>query len=73
MFARDHNPPHFHAYYGDHEALFAIQTGHILEGELPPNKQILVTAWALLRKKDLMKNWNSLSEGVGFDKIEPLR
>jgi hypothetical protein len=73
MFARDHNPPHFHASFGCHEALFDIRTGKRIDGEFPPNKQILITAWVLLRKKELMKNWNSLSKGDGFDKIDPLR
>ncbi len=73
MFAKDHNPPHFHAYQGKYEAIFNIETGEIIEGDFPPNKKILVTAWAFLRKKELMKNWNSLSKGIGFDKIEPLR
>lgn len=26
MYYDDHNPPHFHAYYGEHEAIIAIQT-----------------------------------------------
>ncbi len=73
MFARDHNLPHFHAFIGSHEALFDIKTGKIIEGDFPPNKQVLVVAWALLRKKELMRNWSSLSAGMGFDKIEPLR
>lgn len=73
MFPRDHNPPHFHACCGDHEAIIDIQKGNIIEGNIPLNKQVLVKAWAFLRKKELIKNWNSLSQGIGFDKIEPLR
>jgi hypothetical protein len=27
MFVRDHPPPHFHAVYGEHEAIVAIEPG----------------------------------------------
>ena len=73
MFAREHNPPHFHAYYGKHEAIFDIHSGNIIEGTFPPNKKILISAWVLLRKKELLKNWDGLTRGTGFYKIEPLR
>jgi hypothetical protein len=35
MYFVDHNPPHFHAIYGGHEALVNIITGEILRGALP--------------------------------------
>ena len=35
MFYRDHNPPHFHAFYGDYQALIDIQKNEILSGTLP--------------------------------------
>ncbi len=73
MFPRDHNPPHFHAYQGNHKATFNIETGAMIEGDFPKNKIILVTAWAILRKKELKKNWDKLLQGIGFDKVEPLR
>lgn len=31
----EHNPPHFHAIYGDHTAAISIADGTVLEGELP--------------------------------------
>jgi hypothetical protein len=31
MYIRDHDPPHFHAIYGEHEALVAIDTGAVLQ------------------------------------------
>ena len=35
MYYQDHAPPHFHAIYGEHEALFDIATAKVIEGELP--------------------------------------
>ena len=31
----EHNPPHFHAIYGEYMAAICINDGTILEGELP--------------------------------------
>lgn len=31
----EHNPPHFHAIYGEHMAAISINDGTVLEGELP--------------------------------------
>ncbi len=30
----EHNPPHFHAYYGDYEAIFSFD-GEITDGKMP--------------------------------------
>ncbi len=35
MFFNDHAPPHFHAYYGSDEALFAIETLSLIATRLP--------------------------------------
>ncbi len=36
MFFDDHNPPHFHAEYGDSEALIDIRSLSVFAGRLPP-------------------------------------
>lgn len=46
MFFNDHNPPHFKAVYGEHEANIKIEDGALLEGSLPNNKLKLVVAGA---------------------------
>jgi len=38
----EHNPPHFHAYYNEFKASFAIETFDIIEGSLPRKQQRLV-------------------------------
>ena len=30
-----HNPPHFHAYYSEHEAVYNIKTGERMVGRMP--------------------------------------
>ena len=44
LFFDDHAPPHFHTAIAEYKALIAIETGVILEGDLPKNK-----------KKDILK------------------
>ena len=36
LFFGDHPPPHFHAVYGEYNALFNIETLEMIEGDLPP-------------------------------------
>lgn len=32
---KEHNPPHFHAYYQNYKAIFDINLCEIFEGEMP--------------------------------------
>jgi hypothetical protein len=36
MYFADHNPPHFHAFYGGQEARIDIQSLAAFSGRLPP-------------------------------------
>lgn len=73
MYADEHNPPHFHAEYGGLRATFSIETGQMIQGEFPINKAAIVTAWAIIHKESLLKNWERLAEGIQAAKIKPLR
>jgi len=35
MFWNEHAPPHFHALYGEHEALIDVRDLHVMRGSLP--------------------------------------
>ena len=59
MFFFDHNPPHFHAIYGEYNALININTLEIIEGDLPKKAQSLVLEWAKMYQKDLKEIWSS--------------
>jgi len=67
-----HKMPHFHAYYGDNEAVFALN-GEILAGEFPPKQGAYVKAWALMHEEDLLANWKLAVNGEETFRIEPLR
>jgi hypothetical protein len=73
MYYDDHAPPHFHAEYQGKKAMFSIATGKKLKGEFPKRQAILVSAWAVLRRKELVDAWKSVtSEQVPY-KIAPLK
>jgi hypothetical protein len=44
MYFREHNPPHFHARYGEFVAEIDLQ-GKIIEGSLPPRIAGFVIEW----------------------------
>ncbi len=46
LFYNDHHPPHFPAVYGEHEAVFAIDSIAVLQGALPRRAAALVLGWA---------------------------
>lgn len=54
----EHDVPHFHAIYGEFNAVFAIETLEMLEGDLPVRSQHLVKEWAMLYQKELLDMWN---------------
>jgi len=73
IFYDEHNPPHFHARYGDHKIAIAINTLQVLEGYLPPRALGLVIEWAYLHKDELLKDWQLAEQNMQPDKIEPLK
>jgi len=69
----EHNPPHFHAYYNEFTATVNIQTGDIMEGQLPSRQHRLILAWMELHQDELMANWRLVMSGEEPFRIEPLR
>lgn len=67
----DHNPPHFHAKYGDFQISVEINSG-IVEGKFPKRALNLVLEWYELHKDELIENWNTISISGEFKKISPL-
>lgn len=72
MYYNDHSPPHFHAKYGDDEALIRITPLGILKGKLPPRALSLVIEWAHVHQKALMQEWNHAANNKKLQKIPPL-
>jgi len=54
----EHGVPHIHAIYGEFNAVFAIETLEMLEGDLPARAQRLVREWAEKYQRELLDMWN---------------
>ena len=72
MYFKDHNPPHFHAVYGDFSAEISIKDFALIEGKLPPRAMSLVIEWAAQHQNELLENWSALSDGSEWKPIDPL-
>lgn len=72
MYFFDHQPPHFHARYAEHDAVIAIGDGSVIAGSLPTTALRLVRAWAVLRREELESDWARVVEGELPDPIDPL-
>jgi hypothetical protein len=67
-----HHLPHFHAYYQDDVAVFALDPIEIIAGELPRRQRRLVEAWAEIHQVELLDAWNRLQAGQLPTPIDPL-
>lgn len=72
MFYDDHHPPHFHASYGEQEALVQIGTLAVIAGALPPRATGLVTEWASLHQEELLRAWRQAKNLEPIGAIAPL-
>ncbi|MDE0269014.1 MAG: DUF4160 domain-containing protein [Acidimicrobiaceae bacterium] len=55
MYYGDHSPPHFHARYGDQEAVLGIDGLAVIRGRLPPWANGLVVEWAIQHRTELQE------------------
>ena len=72
MYFNDHEPAHFHAQYGEFEALVTIETLAVLRGQLPRRAMALVLEWAALHRAELRSNWEQARLGTHIEPIAPL-
>lgn len=60
MFFNDHAPPHIHAYRGDQEAKFNIETGEMTGGRLAGPQRRLVQRWIAMYAEELHAAWTAV-------------
>jgi len=72
MYPTDHPPPHFHAEYGEYEALIDIAEGEILAGSLPARALKLVKEWTLHHQAELEDLWQIARQSQPLWKLKPL-
>ena len=73
MYFNDHAPPHFHAFYGEHEALVSITTLAVIAGRLPPRAMGARDRMGRpLRQNELLVAWERARNQESPGKVEPL-
>jgi hypothetical protein len=72
MFWREHGPPHFHAVYGEHEAIIDIRELRVTRGSLPRRALALVLEWAAANRDSLMEDWELCRQLRPPNPIPPL-
>ena len=72
MFWREHAPPHFHALYGEHEALIDIRTLEVIAGSLPKRALNMAIEWATEHRQELTEDWELCQARQQPKKIPPL-
>ncbi len=70
---RQHHLPHIHVRYQDQEAVLAIGSGELLEGQLKTGKLRLVQAWIEIHRDELLADWELASQGEAVFRIDPLK
>ena len=72
MHFHEHNPPHIHAEYQGHKAVFDLG-GNVTRGNLGSRTATkLVREWIDLHVDELREDWELAQAGKGIKKIAPL-
>jgi len=71
MYFEDHQPPHFHARYGEYRIKVLIESG-VVEGRFPPRALRNLLEWYDLHGAELMHDWGLVSRGEQPLPIAPL-
>ncbi len=71
MYYREHEPPHFHAEYGEFEITVEIEKG-VVSGRFPRRALGLVLEWCLLHKTELLTDWDLAAKKLPLIPIRPL-
>jgi hypothetical protein len=72
MYFNDHNPPHFHAVYGQNDIIVRISPIKVLGGHVPARIKGFVERWAKIHTRELMEAWNRVRSAQMPKKIPPL-
>lgn len=72
MFYDDHNPPHFHARYGEESVVIGIRSLDIIDGRMSPRALGLVIEWAAQNRDGLLAAWEDVRALRSPAKIPPL-
>ena len=68
---RQHNKPHVHVLFAEHEASVGID-GELLAGSLPVKQMRILSAWLAIHEEELYAAWNKAVRNEPPGNIDPL-
>lgn len=68
----DHNPPHFHACYGEQKVTIDIENGAV-KGVMSERALRLIFEWMDIHREELKDAWEKAKNGISPSKIAPLK
>lgn len=68
---REHELPHFHATYQDHQVSIDLQTG-VVEGKMSKRALRMLFEWAERHETELQENWERSRKKLPLQPIDPL-
>jgi len=71
MYYNDHEPPHFHAKYGEFEITVEVESG-VINGHFPPRALRHVLDWYDIHTDELRLNWDLARRREPLQMIAPL-
>ena len=71
MYWSEHNPPHFHAEYGEYEVTVDINK-QVISGKFPRRALTLVLEWLDIHKQELLEDWELAQNQKPLKSIKPL-
>ena len=65
---KEHGIAHIHVIYGECAGVIDVQTGRMLEGDLPQKARTMIEEWTLAHRAELLQMWETQS----FKQLPPL-
>ncbi len=59
MYFKEHGISHFHAIYGEYNAVYDIESCEIIEGDLPVRADRMVREWMQKYQAELLEMWKT--------------
>lgn len=72
MYYTEHGRPHFHAIYGEYQAVVDISTGDLIAGKMPTRALALIQEWYALHRVELANNAIRAGQREALTKIASL-
>ncbi len=68
-----HHGAHVHVEYNEYSAVYSINSIEIIDGDMPPKQNRMVTAWMEIHKDELVALWKISQHDGEFFRIDPLK